>query len=107
MPLSATTWSVMIGSIVALWGVSTAVLYRTLRLEDRKLSLIEEQGRIDTYSPSALGELRSWIESNPDHEYVHEAKRRYNECVETLREIDEPFYDWDERQIDDLETFDT
>ncbi|KAA9399877.1 hypothetical protein Har1130_01990 [Haloarcula sp. CBA1130] len=27
---------------------------------------------------------------------------RYNDCIDTLREIDEPFYDWSEQQIEEL-----
>src|SRR5699024_4518907 len=100
MALSAAAWIVMAGAIVLLWIPSLWALVRTLRDEDRKLDLLDEQGRIDTYSPAALAELREWIHANPDDEYAPEARERYNDCVETLREIDEPFYDWSDSEIE-------
>jgi hypothetical protein len=103
MALSLAVWVVMLGSIALLWVPSSWALYRTLREEDRKLSLLNDQGKIDTYSPQALVELRNWIQSHPDDEYAPEARERYNECVETLREIDEPFYDWSDAEIEDIE----
>lgn len=105
MPLSATAWAVMLGSIAILWVPALWALYRTLQDEDRKLALLDEQGEIDTYSPQALAELRNWIRSHPDDEYAPEARERYNDCVETLHEIDESFYDWSESEIEDLEKF--
>jgi ABC-type nickel/cobalt efflux system permease component RcnA len=104
MALSAAAWVVMIGSIALLWVPALWALFRTLRDEDRKLELLDEQGAIDTYSPEALAELRDWIRAHPDDEYAPEARERYNDCVETLRTIDEPFYDWSESEIEDLET---
>lgn len=103
MALSATVWTVMLGSIVLLWVPASWALYRTMHDEERKLTLLNAQGKIDTYSPHALTELRDWIQSHPNDEYAPEARERYNECVETLREIDEPFYDWSESEIEDLE----
>lgn len=104
MTLSAAAWVVLIGSIVLLWVPSLWALVRTLRDEDRKLDLLDEQGHVDTYSPRALAELREWIRTNPDDEYAPEARERYNDCVETLRAIDEPFYEWSDEEIADLET---
>lgn len=103
MALSAAVWIVMCGSIALLWLPSSWALYRTLRAEDRKLALLDEQGEIDTYSPRALTELHNWIQAHPDDEYASEARNRYNECVETLRETDESFYDWSDAEIEDLE----
>ncbi len=104
MAMSTMTWLVMGGSILVLWGVGLAAMYRTLTDEERKLQLINDQGKIDTYSPTALSELRTWIEKNPQDPYVDEAIERHNECVQILREIDEPFYDWSDEEIEDLET---
>lgn len=103
MALSLTTWVVMLTVIAILWGGATAAIRRSMRDEDRKLDLIRKQGKIDTYSPRAMEDLREWIEANPADPYADEARRRYNECVETLREIDEPFYDWSEQEIEELE----
>jgi ABC-type nickel/cobalt efflux system permease component RcnA len=103
MPLSAAAWVVMVGSVALLWVPASWALFRTLRDEDKKLELLNDQGKIDTYSPQALGELRDWIRSHPDDEYAPEARKRYNECIETLREIDEPFYSWSDSEIEDLE----
>lgn len=104
MALSAVAWAMMVLSIVLLPGVAIVILVRSLRSEERKLELLDEQGQIDSYSPRALRELREWIEANPDDPYAAEARERYNECVSTLREIDEPYYDWSEEEIEELKT---
>lgn len=93
----------MLSAIVLLWGVASWALYRTLSDEERKLELIQEQGTIDTYSPRALSDLQEWIETHPSHPKISDAREAYNECVDILREIDEPFYDWSEAEIKDLE----
>lgn len=103
MALTIVTWTVMLASIAALWGLSSVALYRSLHDEDRKLELLQEQGSLDTYSPRGLEELRSWIASNPDDPLRDEAVRRYNDCVESLRSIEEPFYDWTDEEIASLE----
>lgn len=103
MALTATAWAVMLLAIVLLWGAASWALYRSLTDEDRKLRLLDEQGRIDTYSPRSMRDLREWIRENPDDPMVGDARDAYNECVETLREIDEPFYDWSEEEIENLE----
>ena len=69
MALSTAAWVVMVGSIGVLWVPAMWALFRTLRDEDRKLELLTEQGKIDTYSPQALAELREWIRTHPDDEY--------------------------------------
>ncbi|MDS0223028.1 hypothetical protein NDI54_16910 [Haloarcula sp. S1AR25-5A] len=104
MALSAVAWATMLFTILVLPGIATAVLIRSLRTEERKLALIRDQGRIDSYSPRALRELGEWIHANPNDPYVAEARERYNECVRTLRETDEPYYDWSDEQIEALET---
>ena len=103
MALSLTTWIVMLLIMAILWGGGTAAIGLSMRDEDRKLDLIREQDKIDTYSPRAMEDLRQWIEANPADPYAEEARERYNECVETLREIDEPFYDWSNEEIENLE----
>jgi len=103
MALSLTTWVVMLIIMAVLWGGGTAAIRRSMSDEDRKLDLIRDQGKIDTYSPRAMEDLQQWIQSNPADPYAEEARERYNECVETLREIDEPFYDWSDQEIENLE----
>lgn len=104
MALSTVAWATLLLAILVLPGVATVVLVRSLRTEERKLTLIREQGGIDSYSPRALQELREWIHANPNDPYVSEARDRYNECVRTLRENDDPYYDWSPEQIETLET---
>ncbi|MFB6086444.1 MAG: hypothetical protein ABEJ84_06510 [Halodesulfurarchaeum sp.] len=103
MALTAITWVMMLVSIAILWGVASWGMYRTLRDEDRKLELINRHGTIDTYSPTALRELREWIENNPEDPYREEAIERHDECVKILRENEETFYDWNQKQIESLE----
>lgn len=104
MVLSTVAWVTMLLAILLLPGVATAVLIRSLRTEERKLELLREQGSIDSYSPRALRDLREWIRTHPNDPYASDARQRYNECVRTLREIDEPYYDWSTEQIEELET---
>ncbi len=103
MALSTSAWVVMFGAIIVLWGTAVWALFRSLRDEDEKLELLDEQGEIDTYSPRSLTELREWIRANPSDQHTEEARARYNECVETLRQIDATFYDWNQSEIDSLE----
>lgn len=104
MALSTVAWVTMIVAILALPGVASAILLKSLRTEERKLRLLKEQGNIDSYPPRALRELREWIQENPNDPYAPEARQRYNECVRSLREIDEPYYDWSAEEIENLET---
>lgn len=103
MALSTVAWISMLFALVLVPGVATAVLVKSLRSEERKLELLREQGRIDSYSPRALAELREWVQTHPNDPYASVARQRYNECVRTLREIDEPYYDWSPEEIDQLE----
>lgn len=104
MALSTIAWVTMLLAIILLPGVASAILIRSVRSEERKLELLREQGSIDSYSPRALQELREWIEANPNDPYASEARQRYNECVRSLREIDEPYYNWSAEEIEELET---
>lgn len=104
--LTGEVWATMIFTILAFWGIAIWALVRTLSQEDRKVELLEHQDRIDTYSPRALSDLREWIEENPDDPYAPDARRRYNECVETLEEMDRRFYDWSDEEIAALERLD-
>lgn len=101
--LTPATWAVIAVSVASLWGVAGWALYRTLTDEDRKLDLLQRQGEIETYSSTALAELREWIEANSDDPLASDAREAHNECVETLRSIDETFYDWSDEEIDRLE----
>jgi ABC-type nickel/cobalt efflux system permease component RcnA len=103
MALPMSTWVVMLGSIAVLWGTAVWALVRSLRDEDEKLELLNEQSEIDTYSPRSMAELREWIRANPGNQHTEEGRARYNECVETLKRIDTTFYDWNQSEIDALE----
>jgi len=103
MALSSITWATMLFALVALPGVASIVLLRSLRTEERKLELIKTQDAIDSYSPEALFDLREWIQEHPDDPYESDARQRYNECVRTLRTVDETYYNWSVQQIEDLE----
>lgn len=103
MALEPITWAVMLATTALLWGLTGVTLYRSLHEEDRKLELLERQDRIDSYSPRSMAELRMWVESNPDDPLADEGKRRYNDCVDALWEIDETFYDWSDEEIESLE----
>ncbi|WP_138005216.1 hypothetical protein [Halalkalirubrum salinum] len=90
-------------TLVAFYGVAGWALIRTLRQEGQKVELIEGQGRVDTYSPKGLAALGKWIDAHPDDPYAEEAREQYNECVEALQTIDQPFYDWSDTEIKSLD----
>lgn len=90
-------------SIVVFFGGTLWALRHTLQEEDRKLRLLTSQEALDTLSPAALRDLRSWIERHPSEPDVETARQRYRECVETLRSTDRHFYDWAEEDISRLE----
>lgn len=101
--LAGEVWAMMTFTVVVFWGVAGWALVRTLRQEERKTEMLEHQDRIDTYSPRALADLREWLENNPNDPYAADARRRYNECVETLRRTDRHFYEWSDEKIASLE----
>ncbi|MCU4743935.1 hypothetical protein OB955_17070 [Halobacteria archaeon AArc-m2/3/4] len=90
-------------TLLAFWGVAGWALVRTLGQERRKVEILAHQDRMDTYSPTALAELREWIEEHPDDPLADEARAQYNECVTVLRTTDMHFYDWSNEEIADLE----
>ncbi|ELZ27364.1 hypothetical protein C474_16534 [Halogeometricum pallidum JCM 14848] len=106
MALSTLAWVTMLLSLLVLPGVASVALVRSLRTEERKLELLRAQGSVDSYSPRALADLREWVQAHPNDPYATDARERHNECVRTLREIDEPYYDWSPEQIENLETID-
>ena len=98
------TWIGLGIAIILFWGVATWALIRTLRQEERKVQILERQDRMDDYSPKALNDLREWIENNPEDPLVEDARRRYNETVETLKSVDDRYYDWSDDEVESLET---
>ena len=104
LQLTGEVWAMMGFTVVAFWGVAVWALVRTLRQEDTKVELLDSQDRIDSYSPRALADLREFVEENPDDPYAIDARQRYNDCVETLKGTEKRFYDWNDEEIDDLET---
>ena len=103
MAVTAEVLAVLSFTVLAFFGTAGWALVRTLRQEDEKVALLEDQARIDTYSPRALAELREWIENNPEDEDVELARTMHNDCVETLRESERYYYDWTDREVDALE----
>ncbi|RQG94028.1 hypothetical protein [Natrarchaeobius chitinivorans] len=103
MALTPAVLGMLAFTLLAFWGVALWALARTLRQEGRKVDILKQQNRMDTYSPKALAELREWIEQNPDDPLVDTARERYNECVEVLRQTDTHYYDWSDEEIARLE----
>ena len=98
------TWIGLGIAIILFWGIASWALIRTLRQEERKVQILEKQDRLDDYSPKALKDLREWIENNPDDPLAEDGRRRYNETVETLKSVDERYYNWSDDEVDSLET---
>ena len=98
-------WAMMLFSIIVFFGVSVWALVYTLREEERKLDILETEGALDTYSPNALQDLRTWIRAQPDtsSQEVQDAQAAYRDCVETLQTTRRHFYDWSDQEIDRLD----
>ncbi|ADD05173.1 uncharacterized protein Nmag_1597 [Natrialba magadii ATCC 43099] len=103
MPLTAEVIGMLAFTLLAFWGISLWALTRTLRQESRKVEILEQQDRMDTYSPEALADLRDWVENNPNDPLADRAREQYNECVTVLRQTDRHFYDWSDAEIERLE----
>ena len=98
------TWIGLGVAIVLFWGVASWALVRTLRQEEQKVALLKNQDRLESYSPKALAELREWAENNPGDPLADDARQRYNETVQTLKSVDERYYDWSDEEVESLET---
>lgn len=92
-------WVMMVFSILAFFGTSIGMLIYTLRQEERKMQLLQEQDVIDTHSPPALHDLRAWIEAHPDDPDADTARTAYRDCVNALRTTNRHVYDWSEAEI--------
>lgn len=103
MALSAEVLGMLAFTLLAFWGVSLWALTRTLRQESRKVDILEQQDRMDTYSPEALAELREWIEDHPNDPLADRARAQYNECVDVVTQTNRHFYDWSDADINRLE----
>lgn len=103
MALSIEVLAMLSFTLLAFWGVASWALVKTLRQEGRKVEMLEDQDKLDTYSPEALAELREWIKKNPEDPVVDRARRQYNDCVDALEQTDHYFYDWSDREIENLE----
>jgi hypothetical protein len=93
----------MLFSIAVFFGVSVYALVYTLWQEEQKMQILQSEDEIDTHSPRALDDLRSWIEAHPDDADAEAARAAYRGCVETLRSSSRHFYDWSAAEIDRLE----
>jgi hypothetical protein len=104
--LPVDVWATMAFCVLAFFGVSIWTLVYTLRQEEQKMTLLQTESDLDTYSPRALSDLRRWIEShpNPTHPDVEAARSAYNDCVDTLRNTDRHFYRWSRAEVDRLDT---
>ncbi|WP_103029558.1 hypothetical protein [Salinibacter altiplanensis] len=99
-------WATMLFCVLAFFGVSILTLVYTLRQEERKMTLLESERALDTYSPRALRDLKDWIETHPEptHPDVDAARSAHDDCVDTLRATDQHFYAWSRAEVDRLDT---
>ncbi len=98
---------VMIGfSILAFFVSSIGLLIYTLRREERKMRLLQEQEAIDTYAPAAIDDLRAWIDAHPDDPDIDDARAAYRDCVTALRTTERHVYDWSDAELAALDNAD-
>lgn len=85
---------VMIASIAALWGVSTIALVHSMRQEDRKLALIQEQGSFEPFSPAAQRDIEEWLARHPKEDQAQEVRELLDHQNQTRRHNSRNFYHW-------------
>ncbi|WP_110651134.1 hypothetical protein [Salinicola peritrichatus] len=85
---------VMIVSIAALWGVATITLVHSMRQEGRKLSLLQEQGNFEPFSPAAQHDIEEWLARNPEGEKAREMRELLELQNQARRNNSRHFYHW-------------
>lgn len=95
-------WVMMLFSAAVFFGGSLWMLVSSLRQEERKMRILEEEHTLDPYSPAALRDLRAWIDAHPDDPDIERARTRYRECVDALQQADRHVYDWTAADLSSL-----
>ena len=85
---------VMIASIVALWGVATLALVHSMRQEDRKLALLQEQGDFEPFSPAAQRDIETWLFRHPEGAKAQEIRELLELQNQARRNNTRHFYHW-------------
>ncbi|QEM80928.1 hypothetical protein [Halomonas binhaiensis] len=85
---------VMVSSMLALWGVATLAMIYSMRQEDRKLTLLKEQGDFEPFSPAAQRDIEDWLARHPDGDEAREM-RELLECQrQAMQNNARHFYPW-------------
>lgn len=86
---------VMIASIIALWGVATVTLVHSMRQEDRKLELLQEQGDFEPFSPAAQHDMETWLSRHPEGEQAREMRALLEIQNQARHSNARHFYHWE------------
>jgi hypothetical protein len=87
-------WIMMLFSAAVFFGGSIGMLVYTLRQEERKMRILEDEHALDSYSPAALRDLQHWVDEHPDDPDVQVARTRHQECVDAVRNTNRHVYQW-------------
>lgn len=85
---------VMVASILALWGVAIIALIVSMRREDRKLALLQEQGDFEPFSPAAQRDIQAWLDRHGDGEQAREMRDLLDLQQRALQANSQHFYHW-------------
>lgn len=85
---------VMVLCILALWGVATTALIYSMRKEDLKLQLVQQQRGFEPFSPLAQRDLELWLRNNPHSEHVTEIQELLAYQKQALQKYPRHYYDW-------------
>lgn len=83
---------VMVASIAALWGVASIALVYSMRQEDRKLVLLQEQGDFEPFSPAAQRDIEEWLVRHPEGEQAQEMRELLELQQQARRKNSRHFY---------------
>ncbi|ALM51927.1 hypothetical protein [Halomonas huangheensis] len=92
--MSTSAIVVMVASIIALWGVAILALVYSMRQEDRKLVLLQEQGDFEPFSPAAQRDIEDWIRRHPEGQDADEMRELLDAQQRSLQRNSRQFYLW-------------
>ncbi len=92
--MSLSAFIVMVASMVVLWGVAVLALLYSMREEDRKLTLLQQQGGFEPFSPAAQRDIEGWLSNHPDGESAREMRELLELQRQALRDNPRHFHDW-------------
>ncbi|USZ51193.1 hypothetical protein [Halomonas sp. DN3] len=85
---------VMLISILSLWGVAALTMVYSMRQEERKLELLQQQEGFEPFSAKAQRDMERWLIRFPNGEQAEEMRGLLEEQRRSLVTNRRRFYTW-------------